>query len=555
VAQPATPIASPQEISPTDWALPGANLAGTRAAVSRIDSGNAGTLAPAWSTDIGGTVAGTPVVSGGSVFVVTWDGLVVALDLTSGEERWTYDFGASVADSMFGGTIGAADGGAIMDGVLYAGDAAGTLHAVDTATGAAKWATRVDEQAGSAILAAPTVWDGMVYAPVTSLGGDEAFRGSLVGVSAVDGTVAWQRFFALETDRGGAAASTPAIDDAAGQLFLTVGASNSAPPSVFALDATTGDVLWQSAISAPPEALADLPTPSAAVNLFTIDIDGAERPVVGAGFPDGIYRLFDRADGTALWERTVSYGGPFGGILGAAAVGDERVVVPATNWRTIDAPANGAVMAMDRTTGDVQWMRITANPALAPVSIANDVVLYGGLDGIVRADALGDGEHLWSDRLDTSIGSGIAVLDRTIIFGTGAPPVGSFVKPGSSVIAYALATERTPAPSAAGEPEASPTITATEAPTPAGEVFEATMQSLKYIPEDIDIKVGTTVVWTNEDVVAHTVTHRAKVEDQLFSSPLLVPGETFSFTFETAGTYGIFCLPHPFMTGTVVVSE
>ncbi len=80
------------------------------------------------------------------------------------------------------------------------------------------------------------------------------------------------------------------------------------------------------------------------------------------------------------------------------------------------------------------------------------------------------------------------------------------------------------------------------------------MQSLKYIPQEIDIKVGTTVVWTNEDEVAHTVTHRAKVEDQLFSSPLLAPGETFSYTFDTAGMYGVYCLPHPFMTGTVVVS-
>ena len=51
------------------------------------------------------------------------------------------------------------------------------------------------------------------------------------------------------------------------------------------------------------------------------------------------------------------------------------------------------------------------------------------------------------------------------------------------------------------------------------------MQSLKFIPPEIDIKVGTTVVWTNEDVVAHTVTHKVKVEDQLFASPLLAPGQ------------------------------
>ena len=54
--------------------------------------------------------------------------------------------------------------------------------------------------------------------------------------------------------------------------------------------------------------------------------------------------------------------------------------------------------------------------------------------------------------------------------------------------------------------------------------------------------------------VAHTVTHKVKVEDQLFSSPFLAPGDTFSYTFEKPGKYPIFCLPHPFMSQTVVVS-
>jgi len=313
-------------------------------------------------------------------------------------------------------------------------------------------------------------------------------------------------------------------------------------------------VLWQSAIDLEPDALTDQLAPRAAVNCFTVSIDGQDRAVVGAGFPDGGYRLFDRTDGALLWQREVANAGPFGGILGASATAGGNVVTPATNWSTFDAPASGTVMAADAATGTFGWMNITANPAITPVSMANDVVLYGGLDGIVRADALANGAHLWSSQLDASIGSGIAVLDRTIVFGTGAPAVGSFVKPGTQVVAYALASGGTPVPSAAGEPDASPTIVLTETPTPSGAVFEATIQGLKFIPPEIDIAVGTTVVWKNEDVVAHTVTHRANAADQLFASPYIVPGDSFTFTFDTAGTYPYFCLPHPFMTGTVVVS-
>ncbi len=102
----------------------------------------------------------------------------------------------------------------------------------------------------------------------------------------------------------------------------------------------------------------------------------------------------------------------------------------------------------------------------------------------------------------------------------------------------------------ASTPVATPT--ASPVASPVGAVFEASMQSLKFIPQEIDIEVGTTVVWTNKDTVAHTVTHRAK--EQLFASPMLMPGESFSYRFDKAGTYAYFCMPHPFMTGTVVVS-
>jgi len=120
---------------------------------------------------------------------------------------------------------------------------------------------------------------------------------------------------------------------------------------------------------------------------------------------------------------------------------------------------------------------------------------------------------------------------------------------GGRVPARAATPVATPAASPAASPVASPAV---GTPSPVGAVFEASMQSLKFIPQEIDISVGTTVVWTNKDSMAHTVTHRAA--KQLFASPLIMPGESFSYTFDRAGTYPYFCMPHPFMTGTVVVS-
>ena len=68
-------------------------------------------------------------------------------------------------------------------------------------------------------------------------------------------------------------------------------------------------------------------------------------------------------------------------------------------------------------------------------------------------------------------------------------------------------------------------------------------------PQQITVKAGTTVVWTNEDDIPHTVTSTT----QAFRSPPLDTDQKFSFTFTTPGAYKYFCALHPHMTGTIVV--
>lgn len=67
-------------------------------------------------------------------------------------------------------------------------------------------------------------------------------------------------------------------------------------------------------------------------------------------------------------------------------------------------------------------------------------------------------------------------------------------------------------------------------------------------PQELKVKSGTTVTWTNEDDIPHTV-----VSVNNFRSKALDSDEKFSFTFATPGTYKYFCSLHPHMTGTIVV--
>ena len=72
-----------------------------------------------------------------------------------------------------------------------------------------------------------------------------------------------------------------------------------------------------------------------------------------------------------------------------------------------------------------------------------------------------------------------------------------------------------------------------------------------FLPEDLTINVGDTVVWTNNDDSPHTVT----ADDDEFNSGNLAEGATWSYTFTEAGTYDYHCNYHSSMTGSVTVVD
>jgi plastocyanin len=81
-------------------------------------------------------------------------------------------------------------------------------------------------------------------------------------------------------------------------------------------------------------------------------------------------------------------------------------------------------------------------------------------------------------------------------------------------------------------------------------VASGDMSSWGFDPSPLTIPVGATVTWRNESRAVHSVTSR----EQLFDSRLLDPDDDWSHTFETPGTYRYFCVPHPWMKGTIVVT-
>ncbi len=106
-----------------------------------------------------------------------------------------------------------------------------------------------------------------------------------------------------------------------------------------------------------------------------------------------------------------------------------------------------------------------------------------------------------------------------------------------NVVANVPITTAPPPPGTPGQPPAPTTV-------------NVRLSNRLYSPTSISVAVGDTVVWTNADQEAHTVTDRGLA----FDSGSLAPGANFTRTFTSAGTFTYICDIHPSMVGVVAVS-
>jgi plastocyanin len=78
-----------------------------------------------------------------------------------------------------------------------------------------------------------------------------------------------------------------------------------------------------------------------------------------------------------------------------------------------------------------------------------------------------------------------------------------------------------------------------------------TIKNFDFMPMDITVAPGTTVVWKNLDGEPHTVASA----DGLFRSQALDQNDSFRFTFEKPGVYRYICSIHPNMRAAITVQQ
>jgi len=161
-------------------------------------------------------------------------------------------------------------------------------------------------------------------------------------------------------------------------------------------------------------------------NLFEIEIGGVMREVVGAGGKDGTYYVLDRDGVNELtgriepyWQTNVVPGGPIGGIIASAAVGDGQVLFSTAVGVSLSSPQKPAAWGLRATDGTVTWSNRQAAPSYGPTTAVPTVAFMGSIfGGLVARDAdTGDQLHVFPPA--GPMASPATVLDGELFFGAG----------------------------------------------------------------------------------------------------------------------------------------
>jgi alcohol dehydrogenase (cytochrome c) len=233
----------------------------------------------------------------------------------------------------------------------------------------------------------------------------------------------------------------------------------------------------------------------------------------------------------------------------------------------LGSPIGNTFTAMDSRNNKIVWQhRLPGDQSYGALSTAGGLVFKGQVDGNLLALDAKTGTELW--RFQT--GMGISAPPMTWLGSDGVQYVtvavggnrgGNTTLDGDEVWTFSLngtVDEMAAPPPIQTKVELGGALTKLGDPMGAANTvlgdqkFEGTLNLLDYLyqPARVSVPVGTTLNWSNQGTVAHTVTDQGNA----FDTGDIAPGQTVSLTFSSQGTFTYFCQPHPWMIAQVVVT-
>jgi polyvinyl alcohol dehydrogenase (cytochrome) len=421
-----------------------------------------------------------PAIAYGAVYIGSQDGTVYALDEETGCVRWTFRAPAEVRTAVIVEPPSAA-GKHAGSPLVFFGDLLARVYAVDAFTGQLRWSYKADDHPNATITGAPSLHDGTLYVPVSSLevtsAADPAyecctFRGAVLALDAYSGTNRWKAFTIPTAPRevgrtrvgtrilapsGAPIWNSPAIDAQRGVLYVGTGENYSSPANdtsdaLIAFRLKDGAMVWHAQKTANDAwnvacMLPDNPNcptengPDVDFGASTIVLRDAKRgDLLLAGQKSGwVYGVNPDARGKIVWSSKVGRGGIQGGVHFGMATDGQRLFVPISDMkdehdgRKHDAPSRAGVYALDPRTGQELWAapaddtcagRQFCDPGIsATVTSIPGAVLAGHMDGRLRAYDAVTGKVVWDVDTTQEWKTVSGEVARGGSFGGGAGPM------------------------------------------------------------------------------------------------------------------------------------
>lgn len=311
-----------------------------------------------WSYETGNLVESTPAVSGGIVYIGSWDTYVYALDAAIGAEKWKYKTDDRVESSP-----------AVSGGTVYIGSTGGYVYALDAITGEERWKYRTCGNVNS-----PTVRNDTAYISSYNASLSALFAGGVYALDAITGTEKWK----YETDAY--FFGSPAVIE--GTVYI------GSIHYMYALDADTGVEKWkyEKSVSSSP-------------------VVSGDTVYIGS-FDNYVYAL-DAGTGTEKWKYETNRG-----ISSCVVFGDTVYIGSRTGL-------SRCIYGLDATTGKEKWKYETDGGTYSYYLAISDGTIYmGSNDGYVYALDVATGAEIWKSETDYYVTSSPAVSGGIVYVGS-----------------------------------------------------------------------------------------------------------------------------------------
>ncbi|MGI9245757.1 MAG: PQQ-binding-like beta-propeller repeat protein, partial [Steroidobacteraceae bacterium] len=336
--------------------------------------------------------------------------------------------------------------------LVFFGDLLARVYAVDAFDGKLRWSYKADDHPNATITGAPTLHDGTLYVPVSSLevtsAADPAyecctFRGAVVALDALGGASRWKAYSIptppqevgrtsvgtrILAPSGAPIWNSPTIDARRGLLYVGTGENYSSPANdtsdaLLAFRLTDGVMVWHAQKTAkdawnvacmfkdnpncPAENGPDVDFGSSLILLR----DGKVGDLLLAGQKSGmVYGVDPERRGTIVWQRRVGRGGIQGGVHFGMASDGERLFVPISDMKdehagVVHEESHAGIYGLEPRTGKLLWSapadnvcgdRPFCDPGIsASITSIPGAVLAGHMDGRLRAYDAASGKVVW----------------------------------------------------------------------------------------------------------------------------------------------------------------